>query len=236
MNNDPNSRQVGGSHYRGTSFQHWDLMALANANYFAGQITKYTERHALKNGKQDLEKALHFAEKMHSVQPQDSDGSGPIQWFSRQRVPHKEPVNKEEIQEAIRDYSVDAGLTAIQERIFEYCLLNPNETGAIVSLCRRHLERVYPSDGHPEYVEAREVIRIPAHAFGATTGAPGTPEDGGHHHAASEVEETVIIPDEVSALVENGVAEELEDQIKIQKSAEVMARKLRATRKSASGE
>ena len=61
-----NHTQVGGQHYR-TFFQHWDLAHALDLGYFEGQITKYTTRHRTKNGKQDLEKARHFAVKLKEL-------------------------------------------------------------------------------------------------------------------------------------------------------------------------
>lgn len=64
-----NDRQVGGKHYReatgtcphcGGDIQHWDLYA--DAPYLVGQVTKYVTRE--KNGVEDLEKALHFLQKL----------------------------------------------------------------------------------------------------------------------------------------------------------------------------
>ena len=57
-----NNTQVGGAHYT-APYQHWDLVWDAHMGYFPGQITKYTARWRLKNGLQDLQKALHFAQK-----------------------------------------------------------------------------------------------------------------------------------------------------------------------------
>lgn len=58
-----NQRQVGGSHYGLSAFQHWDIVVMFNLDYFQGQITKYVMRWDKKNGVQDLEKAQHFLEK-----------------------------------------------------------------------------------------------------------------------------------------------------------------------------
>lgn len=58
-----NDRQVGGGHYA-ASYQHWDLVADLGLGYFEGQITKYVARWRKKNGLQDLEKAMHFLEKL----------------------------------------------------------------------------------------------------------------------------------------------------------------------------
>jgi len=57
-----NARQVGGEHYK-NPIQHWDWVASNDLDYFQGQITKYVARWKLKNGVEDLNKALHFLEK-----------------------------------------------------------------------------------------------------------------------------------------------------------------------------
>lgn len=62
-----NDRQVGGEHYK-TKYQHWDFAADATLGYFEGQITKYILRHAKKKGREDLEKAHHFAQKLKETQ------------------------------------------------------------------------------------------------------------------------------------------------------------------------
>lgn len=64
-----NDRQVGGDHYTvatgkcphcGGVLQHWDLYA--EQPYLVGQVSKYVTRS--KNGFEDLEKALHFLQKL----------------------------------------------------------------------------------------------------------------------------------------------------------------------------
>lgn len=64
MRNDgANSHQVGGEHYGLSPYQHWDLVAQFDLDYFQGQITKYVMRWKKKNGLTDLQKAKHFLEK-----------------------------------------------------------------------------------------------------------------------------------------------------------------------------
>lgn len=58
-----NEKQVGGSHYR-EALQHWDIIVANNIPYLEAMALKYIMRHRRKNGKQDLEKAMHFLEKM----------------------------------------------------------------------------------------------------------------------------------------------------------------------------
>jgi hypothetical protein len=62
-----NQHQVGGDHYR-SEYQHWDFVSdCLNSRYFEGQVTKYISRHHKKNGRQDVEKALHYATKMREL-------------------------------------------------------------------------------------------------------------------------------------------------------------------------
>ncbi len=66
-----NDNQVAGTHYKLDSKgeQHWDrVYRLYGRGYFVGCATKYLERYHLKNGKQDLEKAIHFIEKLMELE------------------------------------------------------------------------------------------------------------------------------------------------------------------------
>lgn len=59
-----NDRQVGGDHYQTGGIQHWDMFGPESMIYAA---TKYVARWRKKNGVQDLEKALHYAEKLLEI-------------------------------------------------------------------------------------------------------------------------------------------------------------------------
>ena len=62
---DVNAVQVGGSHYKGTTYQHWDFVRVVlGGRYLEGNITKYVTRHRKKNGLQDLQKARHYLTKL----------------------------------------------------------------------------------------------------------------------------------------------------------------------------
>jgi hypothetical protein len=58
-----NSRQVGGKHYK-TKIEHWDFVLANNIPYLEAVAIKYIFRHKGKGGRQDLEKAKHYIEKM----------------------------------------------------------------------------------------------------------------------------------------------------------------------------
>lgn len=60
-----NAQQVGGGHYKGTTYQHWDFVMIALAGrYLEGNITKYITRWRKKNGLEDLKKARHYLNKL----------------------------------------------------------------------------------------------------------------------------------------------------------------------------
>jgi hypothetical protein len=60
-----NKQQVGGTHYK-TAYEHWDLVIDFGwgPEYLASTATKYIARWRKKNGPQDLEKALHYLNKL----------------------------------------------------------------------------------------------------------------------------------------------------------------------------
>lgn len=58
-----NDRQVGGNHYKG-DLQHWDFVLALNLPYLEAQVVRYVTRHKKKGGAEDLEKAIHFLQKL----------------------------------------------------------------------------------------------------------------------------------------------------------------------------
>jgi hypothetical protein len=67
MSNDPNSRQVGGDHYKGKTVQPWDFIAANDLGFFEGNVVKYVTRWKDKGGVQDLHKARHYLDKLIEV-------------------------------------------------------------------------------------------------------------------------------------------------------------------------
>lgn len=61
-----NSYQVGGQHYK-TTYEHWDLVVDTGMGYFEGNATKYVARWRQKGGEADLQKALHYIDKLMEV-------------------------------------------------------------------------------------------------------------------------------------------------------------------------
>lgn len=52
--------QVGGTHYKGMTYQPIELAMDRGYDACVFSVLKYVSRHRQKNGRQDLEKALHF--------------------------------------------------------------------------------------------------------------------------------------------------------------------------------
>lgn len=61
-----NDKQVGGRHYA-TPIQHWDFVIANEMPYMEAMIFKYVLRWKKKGGLQDLQKAMHFLEKLIEV-------------------------------------------------------------------------------------------------------------------------------------------------------------------------
>jgi hypothetical protein len=55
------TKQIGGDHYQ-EEIQPWDVMMAWRLDPWLANVVKYVQRHHRKNGKQDLEKALHYLE------------------------------------------------------------------------------------------------------------------------------------------------------------------------------
>lgn len=52
--------QVGGDHYEKMSLQPWEVIRLAELDFWEGNIIKYLMRYRKKNGLEDLKKARHY--------------------------------------------------------------------------------------------------------------------------------------------------------------------------------
>lgn len=57
-------KQVGGNHYEGAEYQHWDWVIENKIPYLQGNATRYLCRWRKKNGVEDLEKAKTYFEKI----------------------------------------------------------------------------------------------------------------------------------------------------------------------------
>ena len=59
-----NAKQVSGKHYKEKIIQPWDYIYANNLGYFEGNCVKYVSRWKDKGGIADLQKAIHYLEKL----------------------------------------------------------------------------------------------------------------------------------------------------------------------------
>jgi Protein of unknwon function (DUF3310) len=62
-----NAVQVGGGHYQNKAIQPWDYIVSNRLGYLEGNVVKYVSRWQEKGGRQDLEKARHYLDKLLEV-------------------------------------------------------------------------------------------------------------------------------------------------------------------------
>ena len=62
MNATKNSKQVGGSHYKGFAIEPIEFVFKNKIPYCEGSAIKYICRHSLKGKADDIRKAIHFLE------------------------------------------------------------------------------------------------------------------------------------------------------------------------------
>ena len=63
-----NEHQIGGDHYAANAIQPWDYIIANQLGYLEGNIVKYITRWRRKGGIQDLDKVIHYAEKLKEVE------------------------------------------------------------------------------------------------------------------------------------------------------------------------
>ncbi len=94
-----NEKQIGGNHYR-CKYQHWDFVTNNELHYLQGCATKYLARYRKKNGLQDLEKAVHYVEKLKEVYEKGMKITERVPLFEIRKFCEANDVG-EEVQEAI---------------------------------------------------------------------------------------------------------------------------------------
>ena len=62
--------QVGGGHYKSFAIQPVEFICANSWGYIQGNVLKYLTRHAMKNGRADLEKANHYVDLGNEVNSQ----------------------------------------------------------------------------------------------------------------------------------------------------------------------
>jgi hypothetical protein len=67
-------KQEGGNHYKNLKIQPVEYITANNIPYLEGNVIKYTTRHASKNGKEDILKAIHYLELILELNYGDNRG------------------------------------------------------------------------------------------------------------------------------------------------------------------
>jgi hypothetical protein len=67
------SKQEGGNHYKGCKIQPVEYIRANNIPYLEANVIKYVTRHKLKNGKQDILKAIHYLELILEMDYSEAD-------------------------------------------------------------------------------------------------------------------------------------------------------------------
>jgi hypothetical protein len=58
----PQSKQIGGNHYKSFHIQPYEFISKNNLSFFQGNVVKYVCRYLNKNGIEDLEKIIHYCQ------------------------------------------------------------------------------------------------------------------------------------------------------------------------------
>ena len=61
-------KQVGGNHYKDKAIQPWEVIERNHMGFFDGNALKYLMRFRDKGGVEDLQKAIHYIEKLIEMQ------------------------------------------------------------------------------------------------------------------------------------------------------------------------
>lgn len=146
-----NDRQVGGSHYV-SAIQHWDMVVKWHVPYLEAQVMKYVTRCHKKNKRQDLEKALHFAEKAVSCQAADWIAGFELQtrnWFYPRALPQ---VTENQAFLECREYARANGLDSKQELLC-WMAMSGSHPARLVAYLRSYMDEHYPEgDATRSYV------------------------------------------------------------------------------------
>ena len=133
-----NDKQVGGAHYGAAGgIQHWDLLynVLPDVfhGYFMGCASKYVGRSRKKNGRQDVEKALHFVEKYREL----LDGPPPKQFQSMA-----------ELLDYVTQYGKDNQLTPTEHRLTLMLLSRaPEDRRQVLDIVVKELQAILGGAG-----------------------------------------------------------------------------------------
>lgn len=72
-------KQIGGGHYKHMKIQPTEFISVNQIPFIEGNVIKYVCRHAHKNGKEDILKAIHYLNLLIEYHYESNDIPGPLQ-------------------------------------------------------------------------------------------------------------------------------------------------------------
>jgi hypothetical protein len=73
MSKKHSDKQIGGQHYKHMKIQPTEFIAVNDIPFIEGNVIKYVCRHAHKNGKEDVLKAIHYLNLLIEYQYESND-------------------------------------------------------------------------------------------------------------------------------------------------------------------
>ena len=158
-----NETQVGGSHYK-TEYEHWDLAIVCQLPYMEGTATKYVARWRKKNGLEELQKALHYHDKLLEV--------ATCTWSPR-------VMKQAEITKEVQRFALANKLCREEEEYIH--LLCSYRSKLELELARGILCALIEVAKAADFI-INETKKVEPNY-------PGTPENGGHHEQGTKEED-----------------------------------------------
>lgn len=75
MENLEERKEVGGTHYEEMAIQPIEYIQANKLSFLEGNVIKYVTRHRLKNGKQDIEKAIDYLKLIIKYEYSDTESA-----------------------------------------------------------------------------------------------------------------------------------------------------------------
>lgn len=138
-----NAKQVNGTHYQTGSLQHWDYVVQAlKSRYFEGNISKYVARYKKKHMEIDVNKALHYADKL-------------LELYDLGMVTPMMDDEDHAVYETVEQFCTLAGMDYHQRRVLYRCATWRNRADLVELRACVHtiLEEAFASSPDRHYVD-----------------------------------------------------------------------------------
>ena len=95
MSKKHSDKQIGGEHYKHMKIQPTEFIAANDIPFIEGNVIKYVCRHAHKNGKEDVLKAIHYLNLLIEYHYESNDVRDPV---LEEGLPHADSESPKENQ------------------------------------------------------------------------------------------------------------------------------------------